>query len=295
MRNISMKFDKKGIIREELSNLNNPLLIAGFDGWGNALGVSKAMTEYLTKKTKAKPFANINSDIFYRYDATRPIVTIIEGQLNAFDPPGGSFFATTDPSLGRDIVILTASEPNLYWFRFADELFTMCKDLGIETVITLGSMYDNVLHNERIISGVASNEYLVNILKKKKISPIHYQGPGSFHSILQFEGKKRGFNCVSLWCHCPFYLEGITHFGLLASLANMIAYLGEFEMDTDDLEKSWEKLNDRIQKLIENNTKVQDIIKELQDAKISGMRDTIKQSINKDEKVINIKDFLDPA
>jgi len=33
----------------------------------------------------------------------------------------------------------------------------------------------------------------------------------------------------------------------------------------------------------------------LQDAKISGMRDTIKQSINKDEKVINIKDFLDPA
>ncbi|MCJ7772498.1 MAG: PAC2 family protein, partial [Desulfobacterales bacterium] len=181
------------------------------------------------------------------------------------------------------------------WFRFADELFSLCKDLGIETIITIGSMYDNVLHNERIISGVASSEHLISILKKKKIFPIHYQGPGSFHSILQSEGKKRGLNCVSLWCHCPFYLEGITHFGLLSTLAEMISYLGEFKLDTDDLEKSWEKLSSRIQKLIENNTKVQDIIKELQNAKASGLRDTIKRSINKDEKVINIKDFLDPA
>ena len=290
-----MKIDEKAIIRETLPRLNKPILIAGFDGWGNALGVSKAMAEYLVKKTKAKPFANINSDIFYRYDAARPLVTIFEGQLKAFDPPGGSFYASKDPSLGRDIVILSASEPNLYWSRFADELFQLSEDLNIDTVITMGSMYDNVLHNERIISGVASNEHLVTLLKKKKIFPIHYQGPGSFHSIIQFVGKKRGFNCISLWCHCPFYLEGITHFGLLAALAGMIAYLGEFSIDTDELETSWVKLNDRIQKLIESNTKVQDIIKELQDAKTSGMRDTIKRSINKDEKVINIQDFLDPV
>lgn len=290
-----MKTEENGITRNELPHLKNPLLIAGFDGWGNALGVSKAMVEYLIRKLDATKFAWIDPDMFYRYDSIRPLVTIVEGQLKEFMPPGGSFYAAKDPMAVRDIVILNASEPNLYWFRFADELFSLCKDLGIETVITIGSMYDNVLHNERIISGVASNKHLISMLQKKKIFPIHYQGPGSFHSIIQSEGKRRGLNCISLWCHCPFYLEGITHFGLLATLAETISYLGKFEMDTDDLEKSWEKLNNRIQKLIENNTKVQDIIKELQDAKASGLRDTIKRSINKDEKVINIKDFLDPV
>ncbi len=286
---------EKGIIREELPHLNKPLFIAGFDGWGNALGISKAIADYLIRKTKARPFATIHPDMFYRYDAIRPLVNIIEGQLQGFLPPGGIFYAAEDPAAGRDLVILNASEPNFHWFRFVDELFSLCKDVGIETVITIGSMYDNVLHNERIISCVASDQHLVSILKKKKIFPIHYQGPGSFHSIIQFEGKKRGFNCISLWCHCPFYLEGITHFGLLAALVEIIAYIGEFKMDTDDLEKNWDKLSDRIQKLIENNTKVQDIIKELQDARASGLRDTIKRSISKDEKVIHIKDFLDPV
>lgn len=287
--------DEKGIIKKELPRLDNPLLIAGFDGWGNALGISKAMAEYLIRKIKAKPFASINSDIFYRYDAIRPLVNIVEGQLKDFDPPGGSFFAASEPILGRNLIILNASEPNLQWFRFANDLLTLCNDLGIKTIITIGSMYDNVLHNERIISGIASNDHLINILKKKKILPIHYQGPSAFHSMIQFKGKKRGINCFNLWCHCPFYLEGITHFGLLATLAQLIAHLGEFEIDTDDLEKSWEKLNNQIQDLIEKNTKVQDIIKELEEAKASGLRDTIKRSINKDEKVINIKDFLDPV
>jgi len=267
--------------------------VAGFDGWGNALGVSKAIVEYFVRKMNAQKFARINTDMFYRYDAVRPLVKIIEGQLEEFTPPGGIFYAAKDPDAGRDLVILDASEPNLYWEHFADELFSLCADLHIETIITIGSMYDNVLHNERIISCVASNNYLVGMLKKKKIAPIHYHGPGSFHSIIQSEGKKKDLNCVSLWAHCPFYLEGITHFGLLSSLAELIAYLGKFAINTEDLEKSWSKLSDRIQSLIEKNTKVQDIIKELQDAKTSGLRENIRRSINKDEKVINIKDFLD--
>jgi proteasome assembly chaperone (PAC2) family protein len=290
-----MNINEKGITSEKLTSLNKPLLIAGFDGWGNALGVSRAMIEHLIQKMDARQFAQINPDMFYRYDAIRPLVNIVEGKLKEFVSPGGSFYVAKDSSAGRDIVILNATEPNLCWFRFADELFLLCKDLGIETVITLGSMYDNVLHNERIISGVASNNHFLKILKKKKVLPIHYQGPGAFHSIIQSEGKKKGFNCVSLWCHCPFYLEGITHFGLLSSLASMIAYVGEFKLNTDDLEKKWEELSSRIHKLIENNSKIQDIIKELQDAKATGLRDNIKKSLNKDEKVINIKDFLDPA
>jgi len=290
-----METNEKGITWQELPELNNPILVAGFDGWGNALGVSKALADYLIRKTKARPFARIDPDMFYRYDAIRPFITIVEGRLKEFVPPGGEFCVAKSTTTGRDLVIMNASEPNLQWVRFAEEFFQLCEDLRVETIVSVGSMYDNVLHSERVISCVSSDDHLLELLKNRKIHPIHYQGPGSFHSIIQSEAKKKTLNCVSLWCHCPFYLEGITHFGLLSSITQLISFLGDLDIDTDDLEKSWEKLNERIQKLIESNTKVQDIIKELQETRTTGLKDTIKRSINKGEKVINIKDFLDPV
>ena len=66
--------ETQGIQVTERPELHAPLLIAGFDGWGNALDVSKGMAAYLIRKLDARPFARINPDIFYRYDKNRPEV-----------------------------------------------------------------------------------------------------------------------------------------------------------------------------------------------------------------------------
>jgi len=56
---------EKGIFIEKLPELKEPLLIAGFDGWGNALDVSRAMAAYMIRKLNAGHFASINPDLFY--------------------------------------------------------------------------------------------------------------------------------------------------------------------------------------------------------------------------------------
>jgi len=53
-------------------DLREPLFIAGFDGWGNALDISIGMAEYLIRKLGAKPFGKINPDLFYRFDDKGP-------------------------------------------------------------------------------------------------------------------------------------------------------------------------------------------------------------------------------
>ena len=63
--------------------------------------------------------------------------------------------------------ILNADEPNLRWFGFVDELLNLCSRLHIETIITLGSMYDHVLHTDRILSGTASNAELSSMFSSK--------------------------------------------------------------------------------------------------------------------------------
>ncbi len=286
---------EKGIFIEKLPELKEPLLIAGFDGWGNALDVSRAMAAYMIRKLNAGHFASLNPDLFYHYDKNRPTVKIEEGTLKGISSPGGGFFSAHTGSNGKDLIILKAREPNLRWLHFAQELLSLCEKLNVKTIITLGSMYDNVLHSDRIISGIASNQDLFSRLRQKNVIPINYQGPSAIHSTLHSESTKRGFDCISLWCHCPYYLEGTTHFGLLASLGNLLSFIGGFELNMEEIEESWKDLNRQIQGIIEKNPEFQDMINNLRKAKVRGSWASMRESIRKGGKVIPLEDFLKPG
>ena len=283
-----------GIHIKELPQLKNPLLIAGFDGWGNALNISNGMVNYLIRRLKAQHFADLDSDTFYRYDDQRPRVSIAGGMLKSFKPPGGAFYAAKTSAGQSDLVIFKADEPNLRWFQLADQLLFICQKLGISTIISLGSMYDNVLHTDRIVSGVASTEDMVSRLVASDINPIDYQGPSAIHTIIHSEGSKRGFECISLWSHCPYYLQGTTHFGFLSHLGRLIAELGNFQLDTPDLEANWKKLKEQINRLIDGNSELQSLISSLRKEKVKGTTTSLKETLSSDKKIINLKDFLDP-
>jgi proteasome assembly chaperone (PAC2) family protein len=291
---IVQNMNKPGIEITELPRLKKPLLIAGFDGWGNALKISSGMAAYLVRKLAARQFAKISPDAFYRYDEARPLVVIEDGVLKSLAPPGGVLYAAKTAPPRHDVVILKADEPSLSWFQFIDEMFSLCSRLGVKTIITIGSMYDNVLHTDRIVSGVASTNELIAQLKEKNVNSINYQGPTAIHSLIQSEGPKKGFQCLSLWCHCPFYLQGTTHFGILSHLGLLLSFLGEFALDTQDLEESWKGLNEQIQELIKTNTEIKTIIDELRKSKVRGSSAGMKGAVKTDEKVINISDFLNP-
>jgi proteasome assembly chaperone (PAC2) family protein len=286
---------EKGIFIEKLPELKEPLLIAGFDGWGNALDVSRAMAAYMVRKLNAEHFASINPDLFYHYDNNRPSVKIEDGTLKSISGPGGGFYSAHTGSHGKDLIILKAREPNLRWLHFAQELLSLCEKLNVKTIITLGSMYDNVLHSDRIISGIASNKDLFSMLRQKNVIPINYRGPSAIHSTLHSESTKRGFECISLWCHCPYYLEGTTHFGLLASLGGLLSFIGDFELDVEEIEESWKDLNRQIQGIIEKNPEFRDMINNLRKAKVRGSWAGMKESIKKGDKVIPLEDFLKPG
>jgi len=283
-----------GIHINELPQLNNPVLIAGFDGWGNALNISNGMVAYLIRHLAATKFADLDPDTFYRYDEQRPVVDIVEGRLNTLTTPSGSFYAVETGKNQSDIVILKANEPNLRWFRFMEVLFSICRKLQVRSIITLGSMYDNVLHTDRTFSAVASTRERLAQLKQKRINSISYQGPSAVHSIIQSEGAKKGFECISLWSHCPYYLQGTTHFGILSYLGELIADLANFELETHDLQVNWQKLEKQINTLVESNSELQTLISNLRKEKVKGSAANLSDAANSDEKVINLQDFLDP-
>jgi proteasome assembly chaperone (PAC2) family protein len=275
---------------KHLPELTDPLFLVGFDGWGNALDVSRGMVDYLIRKLNPEPFGEINPDLFYRFDEIRPVVEIDNGFLKKLSPPGGSLYAARPGGANRNLIILKASEPQLRWFLFVDAILSICRDLGVKTIVSLGSMYDHVLHTDLIISALASSEELLAELKSNDVHAITYQGPSGIHSTIHSQAKKQGFQCISLWCHCPHYLQGTTHFGLLSHLGNLLSSWGGFELDTEDLEITWRNLTKQIQELIDKNPELQTMIKDLRKARVKGSWNAPR----KHDKVIHLEDFMKP-
>lgn len=274
--------------------LNRPWLIAGFTGWGNALNVAAGAVEHLVQQLGAQKIGSIDSDVFYRYDENRPVVRIEAGELKSLEFPGGALYAGPVASGGRDLILLKADEPHLRWRQFADALFDTAGRLGVDTVISLGSMLDTVLHTERLVSGLASTAVLAEALQAQGIAPISYEGPSAIHSTLLMEGSRRGMNCISLWGHCAFYLQGATHFGLMAHLVGLLAKLGGFPLDTQELESAWQRLHEHIQGLIEKNEELQKLVGKLRKEKMRGNWSAVKPPADLSGKLINLKDFLEP-
>jgi predicted ATP-grasp superfamily ATP-dependent carboligase len=275
---------------DDLPSMEDPLLIAGFEGWGNALDLSRGMVDYLIEKLNGKSFGTITPDLFYRFDEHRPVAEIEEGILKSLTPPGGRFFSVDRTVSGRDIIVLKATEPSLRWMGFAEALVDLCQKTGVKTMISLGSMYDNVLHTDTVLSAVASSNELLTQFKNRKVVAVNFRGPSAIHTTLLHEAEKRGMPCVSLWCHCPFYLQGTTHFGLLSHLGSLLSSWGGFSLDTEELDRTWKDLSKQIQGIIDKNPELQAMINDLRKSKIKGSWDEAK----KGDKVIHLEDFFKP-
>ncbi len=189
---------------------------------------------------------------------------------------------------------MIADEPSLNWYRFSRELVDLAHRLGTPGVISLGSMFDNVLHTDRIISAVTSGSNFEDLVSRHRVIPINYHGPSAIHTIILEACRKRAVAGASLWGHCPAYLQGITHHGMMLQLVRLLADMASFSVKTDALEAGWEALEIQIQKLMTDNPKLKEIMDQVRRKKREGAMQDLGQGGNEQGKVINLKDFLDP-
>jgi proteasome assembly chaperone (PAC2) family protein len=278
------------LIIEHMPELSEPILVLGFEGWANGGNVAIGMIDYLVQRLGATSFAKINPDNFYRFDDARPVVRVEGGELKDISPSEPSFYAARQEKTGVDIILLKASEPHLRWFSFTQLMLSLCEQSGVKLIVSLGGLQDSVLHTDAIISGLASSPELVERLKQAEVTPTDYEGPGAIHSLILREAKTIGIEGISLWGHCPFYLQG-THLRLLARMVKILGDLTGLNIDTGELEKGWVQLARRIQGYIDDNPELQQVIKEIVKSKAPSKPPSL---VKTEGKVIYLDDVFKP-
>ena len=126
--------------------LRRPILIAAFQGWNDGGQGATLAAGFLARSWDASRFAEIDPEEFFDFQATRPQVFMSEGETRELTWPENAFFHAPVPGLEQDVVLLIGVEPNLRWRAFTEMVFGLAEELGVEKILTLGSLLADVPH-----------------------------------------------------------------------------------------------------------------------------------------------------
>jgi proteasome assembly chaperone (PAC2) family protein len=271
----------------QMPPLHNPILIVGFGGWSNGGNIALKSIEYIIQKKGATLMAEIDPDPFYQFTQNRPVITIREGRLQDLNLKRISFYLWSNKEGENDLILLKAEEPDYRWPTFAQILFHLCKQWGVSLIMSLGGMYDDVLHTEAIVSGVYCFGEWKEVFIKKDIHLIDYEGPSGIHSLIMQRAEKESCPFVGLWGHSPLYLRG-TNIKVVIRIINLIASFFDFSIATHELEGSLKEFDHQIGEILEKNSELREHIEKIKKTRKGELR-------KKDApKIINIEDFFRP-
>jgi proteasome assembly chaperone (PAC2) family protein len=185
--------------------LERPVLVAAFRGWNDGGQGASLAGGYLAREWHAERFADIDPENFYDFQATRPLVSLEEGETRKIEWPENAFYFARPGELGRDAILLLGIEPNLRWRIFCGLIVDFARELGVELVVTLGALLADVPHTRPSpVTGSATDRELVEQLG---LSTSRYEGPTGVVGVLHDTCHQAGIPSVSLWAAVPHYVQ----------------------------------------------------------------------------------------
>jgi proteasome assembly chaperone (PAC2) family protein len=250
---------------EELPELRDPLLLIAFAGWNDAAEAATASLRVLVEKWDARRFADIDSEEFYDFTSTRPIVRVGADFQRELEWPANTYYYHKDPSLPRDIVILVGNEPHLKWRAFTGEVIDLARQCGVGMVMTLGAMLADTPHTRPVpLIGFATAPELIARLRDLGIGPTRYEGPTGILGAIHDACLRQEIPAISLWASVPHYL-GVTQNPKVASaLLHCVDNLFGLGIDLADLDEAVGRFEAQVNSVIARSLEAATYVKELE-------------------------------
>jgi proteasome assembly chaperone (PAC2) family protein len=243
-------------------SLRSPVLISAFRGWNDGGQGASLAGGYLAKTWEAARFAEIEPENFYDFQATRPHVSLVEGQTRHIDWPENAFYHSSIPGLDRDAVLLLGIEPNLRWGTFTGMIVDLARDLGVELMITLGSLLADVPHTRPSpVTGGATDTELIERLGLQRS---RYEGPTGIVGVLHDACNQANIPSVSLWAAVPHYVSLAPSPRAALALCERLGDILGTTIDVDELEEASNRYSDQVSEAVASDEETAAYVEELE-------------------------------
>jgi len=244
--------------------LRAPALVCAFTGWNDAGDAASTALQFIGSSLGATRFARIDPEEFYDFQATRPMIRLVEGKSREIDWPEVEVYAVRVPRAPRDLILLQGPEPSLRWRKFMQQIVDLSEALGVQMVVTLGALQDEVPHTRPVqITGFASDEGLVQRLG---LESSNYEGPTGITGAILAACQDSGLPCASLWASVPHYIAAAPNPTAALALVRKLEGLVGVSVDAQELESDAGRFETQVIAAIAQNPDVQAFVDSLEAA-----------------------------
>jgi len=244
--------------------LRAPAVVCAFKGWNDAGDAASSAATFVGGALGAERFATIDPEDFYDYQATRPKITLVDGQTRQIVWPAVELFAARVPRAPRDLIVVTGSEPSFRWRTFSKLVVELVEALGAQLVVTLGSLLADVPHTRPIsITGLASDSTLIARLGLASSS---YEGPTGIVGILHAACQEAGIPSASLWAAVPHYIAATPNPKAALALVRKLEGLVGIAVDASELESAAGDYERQVNLAVQSDPDVQAFVERLEQA-----------------------------
>src|SRR5919204_3214443 len=242
--------------------VRDPVLITAFRGWNDGGQGASLAGGYLAKTWAAARFAEIEPEGFFDFQATRPHVSLVEGRTRRIDWPENAFYHSHIPGLQRDAVLLLGIEPNLRWHTFTGLVTGLADELGVQLVVTLGSLLADVPHTRPSpVTGGATDPELIERLGLQRS---RYEGPTGIVGVLHDACNRAHIPSVSLWAAVPHYVSLAPSPRAALALCQRLGDILDTEIDTAELEEAAERYSEQVSEAVASDEETAAYVAELE-------------------------------
>jgi proteasome assembly chaperone (PAC2) family protein len=245
-----------------MPQLRSPVLVCAFRGWNDAAAAASTALRTIASSLDAEQIAAVDPEDYFDFQATRPTISLEEGQTRRIDWPENNLIAAQVPTADRDLVLLDGTEPNLRWRTFSETIATAADALGVEMVVTMGALIAEVAHTLPVpITGLASSQELVDELELERSS---YEGPTGIVGVVHDLCRQNGIQSASLWAAVPHYVAAVPNPKAALALLRRLEGLTGIAVEASELEEETTDYEEQIGRAVAANPEIEELVSRIE-------------------------------
>jgi proteasome assembly chaperone (PAC2) family protein len=274
--------------KELLEDLENPVVIAAFEGWNDAGEAATSAVRYFLDRFNAIKIGTIDSEEFFDFTISRPVIEIPDEQREIIWP-ATEVYATKMSDSKHDLLIIVGHEPQLRWRTFTDQIIEVASISRSHMVVTVGSLLTDIPHSRPVKVFGSSDDS--DLAQRLNLPPSTYEGPTGIVGVINSVLREEGMPSMSLWAGIPSYVSGANSPKAALALVERLAEVLQIGIACTDLEIASAAYERQINELVAEDMDTAEYVNQLEED-FDNKSEVEEQDGNPELLVSEVEDFL---
>ena len=274
--------------KELLEDLDNPVVIAAFEGWNDAGESATTAVRYFLDRFNAVKIGTIDSEEFFDFTISRPVIEIPDEQREIIWPATETYVAKMSDSK-HDLVIIVGHEPQLRWRTFTEQIIEVASISNSHMVVTVGSLLTDIPHSRPVKVFGSSDDS--DLAQRLNLPPSTYEGPTGIVGVINSVLREEGMPSMSLWAGIPSYVSGANSPKAALALVERLAEVLQIGIACTDLEIASAAYERQINALVAEDMDTAEYVNQLEED-FDNKSEVEEQDGNPELLVSEVEDFL---